>query len=66
MIEKINSEYHYSEVMSRIEDLMVKGSDNVSKDGLAEIRSLALIAQEYEAGKYIIDSSSSYKSPPTF
>ena len=40
--------------MNRIEYLIDKGWDNVSKDELAEIRRLALIAQHYLAGEYVI------------
>src|ERR1700739_2002990 len=54
----INSETDYNSVMIRIDSLMAKGSGNVSKDELAEIRDLALAAQQYEQKKYTL-------SPPT-
>jgi len=44
--------------MEKIDTLMAKGSNNVSKKELAEIRSLAEIAQSYEQTKYIIDAPS--------
>ncbi len=40
--------------MGRIDKLMSKGSENVSKAELAEIRKLALEAQHYEQGKFTI------------
>jgi HTH-type transcriptional regulator/antitoxin HigA len=54
----IASENDYNAVMSKIDKLMAKGSENVSKQELAEIRSLALKAQAYEKKKFIIE-------PPT-
>jgi HTH-type transcriptional regulator/antitoxin HigA len=53
-MKKINDESDYKAVMAKIDSLMVKGSKNVSKEELAEIRSLALIAQDYEKQKYVI------------
>ena len=44
--------------MGRIDKLMSKGSENVSKAELAEIRKLALEAQQYEQTKFTI-------APPT-
>ena len=55
---KIASDTDYNAVMSEIDKLMAKGSKNVSKRELAEIRSLALKAQAYEQRKYVIE-------PPT-
>jgi HTH-type transcriptional regulator / antitoxin HigA len=54
----ITSETDYNTVMSKIDSLMSKGSENVSKSELAEIRSLALKAQAYEKRKFVI-------GPPT-
>src|SRR5665811_1923463 len=52
------NEADYSNVMAKIDSLMAKGSENVSKEELAEIRKLALVAQDYEQGKYVIDAPS--------
>ncbi len=57
-IDSIASETDYDAVMSKIDTLMAKGSENVSKSELAEIRTLALAAQAYEKSKYTIE-------PPT-
>lgn len=54
-MEKIYNEADYNDVMARIDSLMAKGSDKVSKDELADIRSLALKAQAFEQEKYVID-----------
>src|SRR5580658_1100614 len=54
-ITPIASENDYNAVMSKIDQLMAKGSGNVSKKELAEIRSLALKAQAYEKKKFTID-----------
>jgi HTH-type transcriptional regulator/antitoxin HigA len=55
-MKKINDEADYELVMAKIDALMAKGSDNVSKDELSEIRSLAQAAQSYEQTKYVIDA----------
>lgn len=55
-MKEIKSEADYKEVMAKIDGLMGKGSDKVSKDELAEIRSLAQAAQKFEQGKYVIDA----------
>ena len=57
-IKKIAGEADYKKVMATVDTLMRKGSKNVSKAELAEIRRLALIAQEYEQNKFVIE-------PPT-
>ena len=57
-INDIASETDYNMVMAKIDKLMAKGSENVTKSELAEIRSLALEAQAYEKKKFIIE-------PPT-
>lgn len=55
-MKKITNDAIYNEVMARIDGLMAKGSDGVSKEELAEIRSLAQTAQTYEQAKYVIDT----------
>jgi HTH-type transcriptional regulator/antitoxin HigA len=50
----INDDGDYSKVMAKIDSLMAKGSKNVSKEELEEIRTLALAAQEYEQKKYVV------------
>lgn len=57
-MEKIKNEADYSNVMANIDKLMAKGSKVVSREELAEIRSLALASQLYEEGKYRIDPPS--------
>lgn len=52
---KISIESEYKSVMERIDKLMSKGSQNVSKAELAEIRKLALQAQQYERDQFGID-----------
>ena len=56
--KKITSAVGYKAVMARIDKLMSRGSEKVSKSELAEIRKLALTAQQYEQAKFII-------APPT-
>jgi HTH-type transcriptional regulator/antitoxin HigA len=58
-MEKINNEAGYDQVMAKIDFLMSKGSDKVTKEELAEIRSLAQIAQSYEQSVYVIDAPKS-------
>ncbi len=55
-MKKITTDAGYNEVMARIDSLMAKGSDGVSKEELAEIRSLAQTAQAYEQATYVIDT----------
>jgi HTH-type transcriptional regulator/antitoxin HigA len=55
-MDKIVNELDYKTVMIRIESLMSKGSGNVSKEELAEIRDLALAAQNFEQQKYTISA----------
>jgi len=52
--EKINTDSNYTAVIAKIDSLMAKGSNNVSQMELAEIRELALTAQDYEQQKYVI------------
>jgi HTH-type transcriptional regulator/antitoxin HigA len=54
LMKNIKDEADYANVMAKIDSLMAKGSGNASKDELAEIRDLALAAQEYEQKKYTI------------
>ena len=56
--EKILNDKDYKGIMGQINSLMAKGSTNVTRSELAEIRKLSLAAQEYEQSKYGID-------PPT-
>lgn len=58
MMKKIKNEGDYSNVMTKIDSLMAKGSENVSREELVEIRKLAMTAQEYEQEKYVIDAPS--------
>jgi HTH-type transcriptional regulator/antitoxin HigA len=55
-MEKINNDTDYKHLMLKIEALMARGSKNVSKNELEEIRKMALSAQEYESKKYIIEA----------
>lgn len=48
-------EADYIMVMSKIDDLMAKGRENVTKEELAEIRKLALAAQQHEKAVYVLD-----------
>lgn len=54
-MDKIKKEADYKLVMLEIDRLMAKGSKNVSLEELAEIRKLAISAQEYEQAKYVIE-----------
>lgn len=45
--------------MARIDGLMAKGSGNVSKEELMEIRKLAQSAQDYEQAKYVVEAPTS-------
>jgi len=54
--ETINNDNDYATVMAKIDALMAKGSENVSKEELAEIRNLATDAQKYEQQKYVISA----------
>lgn len=40
--------------MAKIDGLMARGSENVSKEELQEIKQLALAAQAYEQQKYAL------------
>jgi HTH-type transcriptional regulator/antitoxin HigA len=44
----------YTKVMAKIDGLMARGSENVSKEELQEIKQLALAAQAYEQQKYAL------------
>lgn len=52
---KIKHDTDYTTVMAKIDGLMAKGSENVSKEELAEIKHLAIAIQSYEQEKYVID-----------
>src|SRR4051812_13090085 len=56
MMKEIKNEADYNNVMAKIDSLMAKGSGNVSKDELAEIRSLAQSVQGFEQAKYVIEA----------
>jgi HTH-type transcriptional regulator/antitoxin HigA len=56
--KKIDTENDYAAVMTKIDSLMSKGSENVSKEELVEIRALALAAQQYEQQKYVVAAPS--------
>jgi len=55
-MKKITTDVDYSQIIAKIDCLMAKGSDKVSKKELAEIRLLAQTAQAYEQTKYVIDA----------
>lgn len=57
-MEKITRESDYKEIIKRVDSLMTKGSERVSKKELTEIRELALSLQDYEQKKYVIDPPS--------
>jgi HTH-type transcriptional regulator / antitoxin HigA len=50
----IADEATYNKVMSAIDSLMAKGSENISEAELNELKSLALAAQQYEHKLYKI------------
>jgi len=50
----IEKETDYKKVMKKIDSLMSKGSDTVTKSELSEIRELALMAQAYEKQHFVI------------
>lgn len=54
-MEKIEKKSDYDLVMSKIDHLMNKGSENVSKEELSEIRELAIAAQAYEQTRYVVE-----------
>lgn len=56
IVKKIANEKDYKRVMATIDSLMAKGSEHVSKAELAEIRKMALAAQQYEQSKYAIEA----------
>ncbi len=56
MMKEIKNEADYKQVMAKIDSLMAKGSSNVSKEELSEIRTLAQSAQGYEQAKYVIEA----------
>lgn len=54
-MKSIRKDSDYQIVMAKIESLMTKGSQNVSKEELNEIRELALLAQAYEKSIYVVE-----------
>jgi antitoxin component HigA of HigAB toxin-antitoxin module len=56
-VKKIANEADYKSVMAKINKLMSKGSEKVSKTELAQIRKLALVVQQYEQTKFSIKAS---------
>ncbi len=54
-VNKIKHDADYNAVMAKIDSLMAKGSENISKKELAEIKNLAIAIQAYEQKKYTID-----------
>ena len=57
-VKNIFDDSEYAKVMAKIEGMMARGSHNVTPDELAEIRSLAIAAQQYEEGKYKVAAPS--------
>ena len=55
-MKKITNDADYDSVMAKIDSLMAKGSQKVSKEELEYIRSLSLSAQAYEQEKYVLDA----------
>jgi len=55
---KIIADTEYANLMDKINVLMSKGSKNVSKKQLEEIRQMALLAEKYEKEKYKIEPPS--------
>jgi len=56
LMKEIKNEADYNKVMAKIDSLMAKGSEKVSKEELNEIRTLAQSAQRYEQTQYVIDA----------
>lgn len=56
LMKEITNEADYKNVMAKIDSLMAKGSGNVSKEELSEIRTLAQSAQGYEQKRYVIEA----------
>lgn len=54
-MKKIVNDAEHAIAMARIDSLMTKGSDKLSKEELAELHSLALAVQAYELVKYESD-----------
>lgn len=54
-LKKIANASDYKNVMAKIDSLMAKGSGNVTKSELTEIRRLAVSAQGYEQNKFVIE-----------
>jgi HTH-type transcriptional regulator / antitoxin HigA len=59
-INRIDSNKDYDAAMQEIDHLMSKGSKNVSKEELARIRRLALLAQAFEKKTYVIPAPTTF------
>lgn len=55
-MKEIKNEADYHQVMTKIDGLMAKGSNKVSKEELNEIRALAQSAQRYEQTRHVIEA----------
>ena len=55
-MEKIKNDSEYNNIMASINSLMAKGSSNVTKEELKEIRKLALKAESYEQQIYTVEA----------
>lgn len=55
-MKEITNEADYNQVMAKIDGLMAKGSEKVSKEELSEIRALAQQAQAFEQAKYVFEA----------
>ena len=55
VVNKIKHDADYNTVMAKIDSLMAKGSEKISKKELTEIKNLAIAIQAYEQEKYTID-----------
>jgi len=56
LMKDIKNKADYHKVMAKIDGLMAKGSDKVSKEELNEIRMLAQGAQRYEQTQHVIEA----------
>jgi antitoxin component HigA of HigAB toxin-antitoxin module len=52
--KRLSNDVDYKSVMDKIDKLMSKGSENLPKAQLAEIRKMALQVQDYEQKKFKI------------
>ncbi|WP_295769209.1 helix-turn-helix domain-containing protein [uncultured Mucilaginibacter sp.] len=56
LMKAIKSDGDYQTVMTKIDGLMAKGSENVTQEELQEIRELAKQAQAFEQEKYEVEA----------